>query len=62
MAPKFHELYLALLVDRNCSRVSFVCSTEGGMDIEEVAAKTPEKIVNINIDPASGISAFTEDK
>ncbi|MEE2774948.1 MAG: ADP-forming succinate--CoA ligase subunit beta [Pseudomonadota bacterium] len=52
------ELYLALLVDRNCSRVSFVCSTEGGMDIEEVAAKTPEKIVNINIDPASGISGF----
>ncbi len=37
------ELYLALLVDRQSSRVSFVCSTEGGMDIEEVAASTPEK-------------------
>ncbi len=37
------ELYLALLVDRQTSRVSFVCSTEGGMDIEEVAASTPKK-------------------
>ncbi|MFT6169168.1 MAG: succinyl-CoA synthetase beta subunit, partial [Celeribacter sp.] len=40
------ELYLALLVDRQTSRVSFVCSTEGGMDIEEVAANTPEKILS----------------
>ena len=39
------ELYLAVLVDRQTSRISFVCSTEGGMDIEEVAAKTPEKIL-----------------
>jgi succinyl-CoA synthetase beta subunit len=52
------ELYLALLVDRVSSRVSFVCSTEGGMDIEEVASKTPEKIVSITVDPASGISGF----
>lgn len=52
------ELYLALLVDRNSSRISFVCSTEGGMDIEEVAAKTPEKILSFSIDPASGISGF----
>ncbi len=52
------ELYLALLVDRNSSRVSFVCSTEGGMDIEEVAAKTPEKILSFSVDPASGISGF----
>ena len=37
------ELYLALLVDRQTSRISFVCSTEGGMDIEEVAASTPRK-------------------
>ena len=52
------ELYLALLVDRNTSRISFVCSTEGGMDIEEVAAKNPEKIISINVDPASGLSSF----
>jgi len=52
------ELYLALLVDRGTSRVSFVCSTEGGMDIEEVAAKTPEKILTFTVDPASGISGF----
>ena len=52
------ELYLALLVDRSTSRVAFVCSTEGGMDIEEVAAKTPEKIVSFSVDPASGFSAF----
>ncbi|PZQ51515.1 MAG: ADP-forming succinate--CoA ligase subunit beta [Rhodovulum sulfidophilum] len=52
------ELYLALLVDRVTSRVAFVVSTEGGMDIEEVAAKTPEKIVSFSVDPASGISGF----
>jgi succinyl-CoA synthetase beta subunit len=52
------ELYLALLVDRQTSRVAFVCSTEGGMDIEEVAASTPEKILSFSIDPASGLSAF----
>ncbi len=52
------ELYLALLVDRGTSRVSFVVSTEGGMDIEEVAAHTPEKIVTFSVDPASGLSDF----
>ncbi|MCT4332147.1 ADP-forming succinate--CoA ligase subunit beta [Paracoccus sp. YLB-12] len=52
------ELYLALLVDRQTSRVSFVASTEGGMDIEEVAASTPEKIVSFSVDPASGLSDF----
>ena len=52
------ELYLALLVDRGTSRVSFVASTEGGMDIEEVAANTPEKIVSFSVDPASGLSDF----
>ncbi|WGI23455.1 ADP-forming succinate--CoA ligase subunit beta [Amylibacter sp. IMCC11727] len=52
------ELYLALLVDRVTSRVSFVASTEGGMDIEEVAAETPEKIVTFSVDPASGLSSF----
>jgi succinyl-CoA synthetase beta subunit len=52
------ELYLALLVDRQTSRISFVCSTEGGMDIEEVAAATPEKILSFSVDPASGLSDF----
>jgi succinyl-CoA synthetase beta subunit len=52
------ELYLALLVDRETSRVGFVCSTEGGMDIEEVAANTPEKIINFSVDPATGFQAF----
>ncbi|WCR12135.1 ADP-forming succinate--CoA ligase subunit beta [Paracoccus stylophorae] len=52
------ELYLALLVDRGTSRVSFVASTEGGMDIEEVASTTPEKIVSFSVDPASGLSDF----
>jgi succinyl-CoA synthetase beta subunit len=49
------ELYLGLLVDRETSRLTFMASTEGGMDIEEVAAKTPEKILMISIDPAEGI-------
>ncbi len=52
------ELYLALLIDRVSSRIAFVCSTEGGMDIEEVAARTPEKLLSFSIDPASGISGF----
>ena len=52
------ELYLALLIDRNSSRIAFVCSTEGGMDIEEVAAKTPDRILSFTVDPASGISGF----
>ncbi|MDZ4381259.1 MAG: ADP-forming succinate--CoA ligase subunit beta [Parvibaculum sp.] len=52
------ELYLSVLVDRATSRISFIVSTEGGMDIEEVAAKTPEKILSFSIDPASGISGF----
>ncbi len=53
-----NELYLALLVDRQTSRISFVCSTEGGMDIEEVAASTPEKILSFSVDPATGYQAF----
>ncbi|WP_298498132.1 ADP-forming succinate--CoA ligase subunit beta [uncultured Maritimibacter sp.] len=52
------ELYLALLVDRQTSRVSFVCSTEGGMDIEEVAASTPEKILSFSVDPATGYQPY----
>ncbi len=49
------EFYVSLLVDRSTSRVSFVVSTEGGMDIEEVAHKTPEKIVSFSVDPATGV-------
>ncbi len=52
------ELYLALLVDRQTSRISFVCSTEGGMDIEEVAASTPEKILSFSVDPATGYQPY----
>jgi succinyl-CoA synthetase beta subunit len=48
------ELYVSLLVDRETSRVAVVASTEGGMDIEEVAHSTPEKIVTFSIDPATG--------
>jgi succinyl-CoA synthetase beta subunit len=52
------ELYLSLLVDRGSGRVAFVASTEGGVDIEAVAAETPEKIATLTVDPASGISDF----
>ncbi|MHA1517485.1 MAG: ADP-forming succinate--CoA ligase subunit beta [Alphaproteobacteria bacterium] len=52
------ELYLSLLVDRATGRIAFVASTEGGVNIEEVAAKTPEKITTIDVDPASGLSGF----
>ena len=48
------EFYLALLVDRTSSEVAFVVSTEGGMDIEEVAHSTPEKIHTFSVDPATG--------
>jgi succinyl-CoA synthetase beta subunit len=49
------ELYLSALVDRATSRVAFVVSTEGGMDIEEVARTQPEKILTFSIDPATGL-------
>jgi succinyl-CoA synthetase beta subunit len=49
------EFYLSLLVDRATSRVSFVVSTEGGMDIETIAHDTPEKILTFSVDPATGI-------
>jgi succinyl-CoA synthetase beta subunit len=51
------ELYLSILVDRATGRVSFVVSTEGGMDIEAVAHDTPERIVTLSIDPATGVTA-----
>ena len=49
------ELYLSVLVDRQTSRVAFVLSTEGGVDIEEVARSAPEKIMRFAVDPATGI-------
>ncbi|MET3924291.1 succinyl-CoA synthetase beta subunit [Devosia sp. 2618] len=50
------ELYTSLLVDRSTGRVSFVVSTEGGMDIEAVAEHTPEKIITVDIDPTTGVT------
>jgi len=49
------EFYLSLLVDRETSRVAFVVSTEGGVNIEDVAHSTPEKIVTFSVDPATGV-------
>ena len=52
------ELYLGLLIDRATSRVTVIASTEGGMDIEEVAENTPEKIITVVINPATGLQPF----
>ncbi len=52
------ELYVALVVDREARRVAIMASTEGGMDIEEVAAATPEKIITEHIDPLLGLTPF----
>jgi len=52
------ELYFSLLIDRSVSEVVIVASTEGGMEVEEVAATHPEKILRAPVDPASGISTF----
>ena len=49
------EFYLSMLVNRETSKVSFVVSTEGGVNIEDVAHSTPEKIVTFSVDPATGI-------
>ncbi|MBI3703433.1 MAG: ADP-forming succinate--CoA ligase subunit beta [Rhizobiales bacterium] len=52
------ELYLSALVDRATGRVAFIASTEGGMDIEEVAKHSPEKIETVQVDPAAGYSPY----
>lgn len=52
------ELYLSLLVDRNSGRIMVMASSEGGMEIEEVAANSPEKILRVSVDPAAGIQGF----
>jgi succinyl-CoA synthetase beta subunit len=51
------ELYLSCLVDRANGRIAFISSTEGGVNIEDVAAKTPERIRTVHVDPAAGYSA-----
>jgi len=58
-APKIlKELYLAVLLDRATACPVFMASTEGGMDIEEVASKTPEKIARLQVDPTLGLQAY----
>ncbi|WP_029011386.1 ADP-forming succinate--CoA ligase subunit beta [Azospirillum halopraeferens] len=52
------ELYLGMLVDRATGRITIIASTEGGMEIEEVAATHPEKIIKVAIDPVTGIQGF----
>jgi succinyl-CoA synthetase beta subunit len=52
------ELYLSLLVDRDSGRIMVMASSEGGMEIEEVAAHSPEKILRVSVDPAAGIQGF----
>ena len=52
------ELYLSVLLDRETSRVTMMASTEGGMEIEEVAATSPEKIVRVPIDPVTGLQPY----
>ena len=52
------ELYLGMLIDRRTSRITVMASTEGGMEIEEVAAKHPEKIIRVAIDPVTGMQGF----
>ncbi len=52
------ELYAGVVLDRDTGCVTFIASTEGGMDIEEVAAHTPEKILKVAVDPASGIMPY----
>ena len=52
------ELYLGMLVNRETSQVTVMASTEGGMEIEEVAARTPEKILRIDVDPLTGLRSY----
>ncbi|MCO5142872.1 MAG: ADP-forming succinate--CoA ligase subunit beta [Oligoflexia bacterium] len=52
------ELYLSMILDRDTSSLAFIASTEGGMDIEEVSAKTPEKIHTIYVDPSVGFMPY----
>ncbi len=58
MYPVQSELYLGAVVDRSTRRVTFMASTEGGVEIEEVAHKTPEKILKVTVDPLVGLQPF----
>ena len=53
-----NEFYLSMLVDRKLGGVTIICSTEGGMEIEEVAESTPEKIIHVNVDSYTGLKSF----
>jgi succinyl-CoA synthetase beta subunit len=53
-----HEYYVGLVLDRSTSKVTFMCSSEGGVEIEKVAAETPEKIIKVAVDPATGYTSF----
>ncbi len=55
MYPVKHEYYLGCVIDRAARRVTFMCSTEGGVEIEKVAAETPEKIITVKVDPLVGL-------
>ena len=57
-SPIERELYLSMLVDRGKERIAIIASAAGGMDIEEVAASTPERIINVVVNPAAGLQAF----
>src|ERR1700733_11685792 len=52
------EIYLSLVLNREAGRIAFVASAAGGMDIEEVAERTPEKLIHVNIDPTAGLQDF----
>src|SRR5579864_4842987 len=52
------ELYLGAVVDRDRRRIAFMASTEGGVEIEKVAAETPDKILTVHVDPTVGLSAY----
>ena len=56
------ELYVGMVVDRGTQKVALMASSEGGMDIEEVAAKTPQKIHKVFIDPVQGLSDADADE
>ena len=58
MYPVQTELYLGAVVDRSTRRVTFMASTEGGVDIEEVASETPEKIFKVSVDPLVGLMPY----
>lgn len=53
-----HEYYAGIVLDRNTSKITFMASSEGGVDIEDVAAKTPEKIIKVAVDPAVGFTPY----